>query len=718
MKFTTFFAAGLVSAAAFASGSSEYRIPVPVKNACFESGTDGWHGGKNRSPDETVAHGGRKSLRLVVADPDKDAVYATQQVPVKGGALYEVSCFVRTEDVKEAAWRMPSVGAGVIVEWADKNGKWLQSGEYACGRWGTSDWKEMKCSSLNAPASAGYAIVYLTLRGAGKAWFDDVSVTELRKPTVKIAPADGATISNNCPHFVWNHVLGIRRYMLELSRDPKFAEGNVRTIDAGGLPRYRFEKPLEPGKWYWRVSSRGRIDPDVRSFTQIAPVTADTLPPIVLTKACRVTDSGETFTVNVKHSGARLPSLSFMGVEGRYAGSDGGDILRYAFSAPKGGWPRGLVAERIVAVDAAGNRNDEILWFLNAPRPENGVIVEADGKFRQGAERIFPLGIYEVSPKYMAEVRACGYDVVHTYRWEGVQDDVACRKYLDACWAADGLRAFIGFDRGAHTKKGIVQGNLGHVARRVGALADHPGLFCWYLFDEPEIFNQFVSPDQLTEFADLIRALDPYHPVVMTTWNKTMLEYRRTWDTHWTQAYGDPAGVVRQFEEHGRFLENSSPVTLLVNCNDTKQGAARRKGAKPDPAKFARDYDHLRACAFLGIVKECNGIWWWWFARDDRNFYSASQVPKAWADLVKVVKELVSVRSVVTAEGTVLTGTAKAGKDRVEWWMKTVNGKDAFIAVNTADHPVSVEVKIPGKPSRRLDMRRYEVKTELPDNKR
>ena len=236
-------------------------------------------------------------------------------------------------------------------------------------------------------------------------------------------------------------------------------------------------------------------------------------------------------------------------------------------------------------------------------------------------------------------------------------------------------------------------------------LADHPALFCWYLFDEPEILSQYVSPERLTACADLVRALDPYHPVVMTTWNKTMINYRRTWDTHWTQAYGDPAGVVRQIDEHRRFLKNASPITLLVNCNDGVQGAARRRGVTPDPAKFARDYDFLRACAFLGIVKECNGVWWWWFARDSKDYYSAAQCPAAWANLVKVVKELGALRPLVTAPGAVTTGTAVDGASKVEWWRKTVDGKDILIAVNTGDTPATVAIG-----AQRLAFRRHEVK--------
>ena len=57
--------------------------------------------------------------------------------------------------------------------------------------------------------------------------------------------------------------------------------------------------------------------------------------------------------------------------------------------------------------------------------------------------------------------------------------------------------------RGNGSGNGIVQGNFEHVARRVGALCDHPALFCWYLFDEPEVPGQYVAPKLLTEFAEL-----------------------------------------------------------------------------------------------------------------------------------------------------------------------------------------------------------------------
>ena len=256
-----------------------------------------------------------------------------------------------------------------------------------------------------------------------------------------------------------------------------------------------------------------------------------------------------------------------------------------------------------------------------------------------------------------------------------------------------------------------MQGNFAHVARRVGALCDHPGLFCWYLFDEPELLNQFVPPDLLIAFADLVRELDPYHPVVMSTWNKTMIEYRRAWDTHWSQAYGTPARAATHIDEHRKFLKNDSPITYLTNCNDAEQGEARKRGVEPDPTRFSRDYDELRACAMLGVVKECNGVWWWWFARETREYYTAAQCPKAWADLCKVVSELASMRPLITDGAKARSGSAGDKKAPVEWWAKEFNGKTVVIVVNTSKEPQTVEIDPGGTVGKtRLKLKRYEVR--------
>ena len=690
-------------------------VPVEFSNPGFEDGTTGWSLPKKAAHDGRVAHGGNGSVSLRVDDPKKDSCYVTRQIPVTAGARYLASCFVKAEDVRDVEGRMPSVGAGLIVEWADKDGKWCGGGEYACGVFGTKDWRRVECRNLLVPQRAAYALIFLAVRGAGRAWFDDVTLVHEEVSADKFSPEDGRVLADNAPFFTWRPHRGARRYTVELSRDPAFGDGAVRSYDAGGMAEFQLVEPLEPGTWYWRVLAKGLEDPQPWRFTQSVPADRDCLPPRIVSRGARVCAADQPFAVRVKECAPREMSLVFKvdGAEnavGAFVRELGDGEAEYLFAPLTGGWPKGLTEGILIAKDAAGNAATRQFWLLNAPKPANAVVVSPDDRYEQAGQRIFPLGIYEVAPKYMQEVREAGFDVVHTYRWESEQDDVACRAYLDACWKADGLRAFIGFDRGVRSHDGIVQGNFAHIARRVGALADHAGLFCWYLFDEPELIGQFVSPDLLTALADLVRELDPHHPVVMTTWNETMNEYRRTWDTHWTQAYDDPAGVVRQIAEHRKYLKNASPITLLVNCNDQKQGAARRQGIEPDLTRFSRDYDSLRACALLGIVEECNGLWWWWFARDCRDYYTAAQCPKAWADLRKVVREMVELRPLVNAAGPERNGHVGDAKQPVVWWAKETGGRTAVIAINTSKQPQTVDVPALGKIGKGLVFNRYEVK--------
>lgn len=687
---------------------------VTFPNPGFEDGLESWDKFANVGIDSTVAHTGKNSAKIVVKDPKTENVYITRQIPIVPGAQYIAEVFVKTKDVAAASGRMPSVGAGLIVEWADKSGKWLAAGSYACDQYGTKDWLKVACTMLRAPEDAGYANIYLALRGTGTAWFDDLTLTLVEQSIDKLYPRLNATLSTNTPLFSWVRMHGVSTYYILLSQDPEFAPDKVRRYSVNSEVTFQLREALEQGTWYWKVESPGSPDKQPWVFKTTVPKDKDCLPPTILSRAQRVTDGKESFRVMVEDNGAKPPHVFLYDDElkviyiGKHEKTEG--LVHTYVLSDKDGWPKGFKTLRLVARDDFDNESERAFWLLNAPKPKNPAIINKDGWFEENGKRIFPLGIYEVTKDDMLEVRRAGYDVVHTYRWESSQDDVACREYLDDCWAAEGLRAFVGFDRGTRTSNGIVQGNFEHVAKRVGALADHPGLFCWYLFDEPEISIQYVSPKQLTEFADLVRELDPYHAVVMTTWGKTMINYRRTWDTHWSQAYGQPSGVVALLDEHRRFLNNDSPITLLVNCNDKNLGEILKKGGKVDPAEFSRDYDSLRACAFLGITEQTNGIFWWWFARNSRHFYSASMHPTSWGNLVKVVQEIKSLAPVVNADVPANNGTVKNGEATVKWWTKKVDGKTTAIVVNTSTEPQSVSIDLPDYGKTELQLRRYEVK--------
>ena len=312
MKKEFFLAAAVAACATLPAARPHQRlVPVVFSNPGFEDGVAGWSLPKKAAHDGTVAHGGKGSVSLRVDDPKKDPCYVTRQVPVKPGARYLASCFVKTEDVRDVEGRMSSVGAGLIVEWADKDGKWCGGGEYACGVFGTTDWKKVECRSLMAHQRAAYAYIFLAVRGAGRAWFDDVTLVHDEVFADKLVPEDGATLADNAPFFTWRPHRGARRYTVELSRDPAFGEGTVRSYDAGGIAEFQLLEPLEPGEWYWRVLAKGLEDPQPWRFTQTAPVDRDCLPPRIVSRGARVCAADQPFAVRVKEKSPRDVSLVF-----------------------------------------------------------------------------------------------------------------------------------------------------------------------------------------------------------------------------------------------------------------------------------------------------------------------------------------------------------------------------------------------------------------------
>ena len=66
-----------------------------------------------------------------------------------------------------------------------------------------------------------------------------------------------------------------------------------------------------------------------------------------------------------------------------------------------------------------------------------------------------------------------------------------------------------------HTKLSAPSDQCREMLRKmVELLKDEPGLFGWYIADEPEINN--FRPDYLEAYYRTLRELDPYHPVIVT----------------------------------------------------------------------------------------------------------------------------------------------------------------------------------------------------------
>ncbi|MEN6400808.1 MAG: hypothetical protein ABFD94_02585 [Armatimonadia bacterium] len=676
---------------AFLAQSEVVRRDVPVPNGGFEEGLKIWSDNPRATVDKEIKHDGAQSARVTIPvdQTDRTGIYLTQQVPIIEGLSYQLEGWVKTQGVKAAVLGgMSATGADLIIEFADKQGNWMASGDYAGGTFGDKDWRRVVGKSVQAPIGAGYAVIFLSMRATGTAWFDDIKLTESKHHVVLQSPGNEQKVADNSPTFAWQFTFH-NPATLELSQDPAFpAQGTVKVEKLEGSP-YSLNRTIAPGKWYWRVSvpERQAVSP-VWNFEQTAPLTQDCTEPTIERDHAYLKSARQKATVRFADNvGVKDVTVLLDGQNVTKQAAIGKDKLEIV---PAGGWKVGLNKLNVTVKDAAGNaatRQIYITRALNLPLKEwlpNGGM-RIDGKLK------FPLGMYGVRTQDLPEMAAAGYDFVHNYTWDGNGTNETAIEYMDACQKL-GLQAFIGFDRSR-----LQAMDEEFVAERVGALMGHPGLLAWYLFDEPDLPHQYVSPDQLRALYRLIKTLDPSHPVIVTVAQTNLMPlYNGSYDVYWSMDYQTPKANVKNFEGHRAALAPGVPIMSIVHSYDGNQSKTKRGGAPPDLVNYQPDAKMMRACAFMAIAHNSSGLAWWWWGQGSDAFVTVADVPAAWAGLKATLKQIKLLEPVLTAQVTPRMWVEKTGEDReVHLWEKTVGGRTVIIAVNRDPEACEVTIASP-----------------------
>jgi hypothetical protein len=658
---------------------------IPVTNGDFESGLAKWSDNPRAAVDTAVRHGGNQSARITIpaGQTDRTGIYLVQNVPIIGGRLYSVEGFLKSQDVKAASLGdMSATGATIILEWADKDGKWLAAGDYAKGLYGTTDWQKVSTRLMRAPRDAAFAIIFLSMRATGTGWFDDLTMTEVTRHVVLTAPLFGKPVADNTPEFAWQ--LGeAGAATLDLSTDPTFpADKTMRYTDLQSP--FSPVKPLAPGKWHWRVTVPDHGTTSVVwNFEQTAPLTADCSAPKINPDHANLTSARQPLTV--RYSDNVAVTKVDLELDGKPVK---GQMTPAAVKiAPPSDWTPGLHRLQVTASDAAGNRSSRMIFLNYAPKVTKKQWL-VNGGIAIGGKPQFLLGMYGVRTEDLPEMAKAGYDFVHNYTWDGPGTNASAIEYLDACQKL-GLQAFIGFDRSK-----LLGWNEEFVAERVGALSRHPALLAWYLFDEPDLLHQYVPPDQLRALYQLIHTLDPRHPVIVTVAQTNMMPlYNGSYDVYWSMDYQTPAANVQNFEGHRAALEPGTPIMSIVHSYDGKQQGPSKGG---DVEKFQPGPQQLRACAFMAIAHNSSGLAWWWWGQGSDLFMTVAHAPKAWAALKETVRQIRALRPILEAqvEPRMWIEEPAEGQE-VHFWQKTLAGRTVIVAVNRDNKPCDLTFASP-----------------------
>ena len=136
---------------------------------------------------------------------------------------------------------------------------------------------------------------------------------------------------------------------------------------------------------------------------------------------------------------------------------------------------------------------------------------------RHNGTPVLPFGWFGMPPAAIADT-GHAYNLVQAYgsHWQSVE---RVRALLDEAAAAGTAVAIYPYPYPEFVEPASVWGRPLNAQEeldlraRVRALKDHPGLFAWYMADEPEL--RPALPERCVRIYEIVRDEDPYHPCIM-----------------------------------------------------------------------------------------------------------------------------------------------------------------------------------------------------------
>ena len=323
-----------------------------------------------------------------------------------------------------------------------------------------------------------------------------------------------------------------------------------------------------------------------------------------------------------------------------------------------------------------------------APNGQEWRLDEHSVLLRNG-QPFMPFGWFSQPPATFAA--ADGYNVLQSYSKEYFSEEVV-REWLDEVVKQGAVATFSPYSRAFMNRDDDVKRPLNdaerqELTRRVRALMDHPGLFAWYMADEPEL--RPVLPQRAQEIYEVVRDTDPYHPCIML--NDTIAGIARY----------ERGGDVLMPDPYPCFLKGglaASPIEKTSHFMQAiRDATGGRKAAWVTPQGFNYgDYGktgnrgptltELRNQAVQAVVG--GGTGFIWYTHSQINNY-----PDLRLGMPFVARELHDLQAAVLAPDAPGVVTVTAPKPEHLHVCARRVGDDLFVfAVNTATEPQDVTI--------------------------
>ncbi len=326
----------------------------------------------------------------------------------------------------------------------------------------------------------------------------------------------------------------------------------------------------------------------------------------------------------------------------------------------------------------------------------------------------FPVGIYGARTADFPMLAEAGFNLVHTYAWEGEATWDSGQKWLDAAHH-NGLMALVGLYR-----PDVKQMSFESAITRIEKYRDHPALLAWHTMDEPGwdrvatsclgvAINGRMGKTYMPATYNMIRQHDPNHPVTAVVCHFADLErFMDSVDIMQADYYPIPPipqswyvgtgfrGIKMFVDKSRKASRGSKPLWFVCQAFNYGVQKASRCDVPPEWQRFPTRRE-LRTMTYTAVASGARGVLYWALHRlmgDENNpgddDHSQREMHLEW--LKTVTRELRQLQSVLTAD----TAELIQDSNHVVAMVKS-DGRDIYIiAANYERSSTETVIEVPG----------------------
>ncbi|MEA3399890.1 MAG: hypothetical protein U9R79_01470 [Armatimonadota bacterium] len=342
-----------------------------------------------------------------------------------------------------------------------------------------------------------------------------------------------------------------------------------------------------------------------------------------------------------------------------------------------------------------------------------------DGHLYVDGEPFFAIGLYSVGMRDLPAVAEAGFNLVHTYSWEGQRTFDDGQEWLDACQES-GLKALAGLYRPS-----VKEMDFGGTIERIRTYREHPALLAWHTMDEPgwddvrdECLGVAIDGRPGSEYMpgayEVCREHDPDHPVTavfchfadpplfIDSVDIVQADYYCVPPIPQRNFSGTGFRGVKMFVDKTRQAsDGEKPFWFVQQIFDW---SVSKEESYEIPPEWQRGPNRAetRCATYTAVASGARGVLYWSLSRalgSEWHRDSLSRV-RRWQDLVEVVGELNELMPVLTSAEREVIRT----RDHVVAMVKSDGAAVWIIACNYERKPSDTVLTIPGVRRGTLEM--------------